>query len=304
MGRSRGGQLFLRAYLRVGVLCKGLPDVYCVTMSTPYENPDPERSDSTPPAGGSRSGDNAPDQQPEPQQPGTGYPPPGYQAPPPGYQAPPPGYGQPGAQPGYQAPPPGYQAPPPGYGQPGQPPNYQTPPYPSPQGPPAYQQSGAYPDAYRSPRKSPAGDFRNLPQRLRNVTGIPKQVKNAYLLFLAGAALNLLASLINIVLTGSQYSAVRTGASVVGFIFAIIFAAIWVWFALLMKEGVGWARIVLIVLAALSVISGLVSLVGTLFLGTSLINLLASIAFVAGGVMLLLPGSVAYFNARRAQRFS
>ncbi|HEV7169076.1 MAG TPA: hypothetical protein VGN49_14065 [Micrococcaceae bacterium] len=250
-------------------------------MSTPYENPDPERSDSTPPAGGSRSGDNAPDQQPEPQQPGTGYPPPGYQAPPPGYQAPPPGYGQPG-----------------------QPPNYQTPPYPSPQGPPAYQQSGAYPDAYRSPRKSPAGDFRNLPQRLRNVTGIPKQVKNAYLLFLAGAALNLLASLINIVLTGSQYSAVRTGASVVGFIFAIIFAAIWVWFALLMKEGVGWARIVLIVLAALSVISGLVSLVGTLFLGTSLINLLASIAFVAGGVMLLLPGSVAYFNARRAQRFS
>jgi heme/copper-type cytochrome/quinol oxidase subunit 4 len=281
MGRSRGGQLFLRAYLRVGVLCKGLPDVYCVTMSTPYENPDPERSDSTPPAGGSRSGDNAPDQQPEPQQPGTGYPPPGYQAPPPGYQAPPPGYGQPG-----------------------QPPNYQTPPYPSPQGPPAYQQSGAYPDAYRSPRKSPAGDFRNLPQRLRNVTGIPKQVKNAYLLFLAGAALNLLASLINIVLTGSQYSAVRTGASVVGFIFAIIFAAIWVWFALLMKEGVGWARIVLIVLAALSVISGLVSLVGTLFLGTSLINLLASIAFVAGGVMLLLPGSVAYFNARRAQRFS
>ena len=146
--------------------------------------------------------------------------------------------------------------------------------------------------------------FPQSPAAAAERTGIPKQVKNAYLLFLAGAALNLLASLINIVLTGSQYSAVRTGASVVGFIFAIIFAAIWVWFALLMKEGVGWARIVLIVLAALSVISGLVSLVGTLFLGTSLINLLASIAFVAGGVMLLLPGSVAYFNARRAQRFS
>lgn len=274
-------------------------------MSTPYENPDPERSDSTPPAGGSRSGDNAPEQQPDPQQPGGGYPPPGYQAPPPGYGTP--GTQQSAGQPGYQTPP-GYQPPPPGfqqpgYGQPGQP-NYQAPPYPPQQGPPLYQQPGPYPDAYRSARRSPAGNFSNFPQRLRNLAGIPKEVKNAYLLFLAGAALNLLASLINILLTSSQNSAIRVGASVVGFIFSIIFAAIWVWFALLMKEGVGWARIVLIVLAALSVISGLVSLVGTIFLGTSLINLLASIAFVAGGVMLLLPGSVTYFNARRAQRFS
>ncbi|MDQ6752998.1 MAG: hypothetical protein M3017_06255 [Actinomycetota bacterium] len=247
-------------------------------MSTPSENDDPEQSASTPPSGGSGS------------QSGGGAP----QQPAPGYQGPPPGYQQPGYQqqppPGYQRP--GYQGPPPGYQQPGY------------QGPPMYQQPSGYPETYGSQGKSPASDFSNFPQRLRNLTGIPKEVKNAYLLFLAGAALNLVASLINIIWVGSGSSAIYVGAAVVGFVFAIIFAAVFVWLALMMKEGARWARIILIVLAALSLISALVSLVGALLIGVTLINLLASIAFIIGGFLLLRPGAVAYYDTHRRQRFS
>ncbi len=167
-----------------------------------------------------------------------------------------------------------------------------------------YQQPSGYQETYGTPGRSAASNFSNFPQRLRNLTGIPKEVKNAYLLFLAGAALNLLASLVNIIWVGAGSSAIYVGAAVVGFVFSIIFTAVFVWLTLMMKEGARWARIILIVLAALSLISALVSLASALVIGITLINLLASIAFIIGGIMLLRPAAAAYYDTHRRQRFS
>ncbi|MCZ2401771.1 hypothetical protein IV498_00870 [Paenarthrobacter sp. Z7-10] len=230
-------------------------------MSTPYENPNPEQAGSQSPAGGEGASSGG---APRPSAPG--YEQPGYQQP--GYQ-----------QPGYQQP--GYQAP---------------------QGPPAYQQPAdpGYGGGMVRGAKSPAANFSNFPARLKNLGGIPKEIKNAYLLFLLGAALNLLSSLINLIAVGSQRSALYVGASVFGFIIAIIFTAIVVWLSLLMKERVNWARIVMIVIAALNVIGALTSLIG-LFLGAlNIIGLLGSVAFVVGGIMLLMPAGRAYYANRNA----
>ncbi len=289
-------------------------------MSTPYESPDPEQPGAQPPAGGQESrpaSDSSPESRPgeqqgppDHQQPGyqqgpPAYQQPGYQQGPPGYQQGPPGYqqGPPGypqqATPGYQQP--GYQQGPPGYQQQATP-GYQQPGYQ--QGPPSYQQppSGQQGGYVQRP-KSPAGDFSRFPERLRDLTSVPREVKNAYLLFVAGTLLNVLANLVNLILSGSRHGAFMVGFAVVGFIFSIIFAAVFIWFALLMKEGVGWARIVLIVLAALSVISGLFSLIGVFASALSLINLLGYVAIVIGGIMLLLPPAQAYFKARRPQGY-
>ncbi|WP_434615467.1 hypothetical protein [Arthrobacter sp. A5] len=239
-------------------------------MSTPYESPDPEHSGGQPPAAG-RDSRPASDAAPES---GSGY----EQQAPPGYQ-----------QPGYQQP--GYQQP--GYQQPG----YQQP-------PPAYQQRAAgQQGGYLQRPKSPAANFSHFPERLRDLTAVPREVKNAYLLFVAGALLNLLASLVSLILVGSRSGAFVVGFAVIGFVFAIIFTAVFIWLALLMKEGVGWARVVLIILAALNIIGGLFSLIGMFASAVSLINLLSSVAIVIGGILLLLPPAQAYFKARRPQGY-
>ncbi len=237
-------------------------------MSTPSENPGSEQSGTQPPAGDPAtrpSTDPASGARPE-------QVPPGY-ASPAGYQ-----------QPGYQQP--GYQ----------QPPGYQPPAY---QAPPAYQQAaGGFQNEYQQRPKSPAGNFSNFPQRLRDLGSIPREVKNAYLLFVAGALLNVLASLIGIFAVGSR-GGIFVAAGIVGFVFAVIFAAVFIWFALLMKEGVGWARIVMLVLAALSILGALTSLLGMFASILGFINVLAYVASVIAGIMMLLPPAQAYFASRR-----
>ena len=59
----------------------------------------------------------------------------------------------------------------------------------APQGPPAYQQQNGpgYDGGMTRGAKSPAANLSNFPERLKNVAGIPKEIKNAYLLFLLGA---------------------------------------------------------------------------------------------------------------------
>ncbi len=254
-------------------------------MSTPFENPGAEQSGTQPPAGDPETGPATnPASEAGPQQV-----PPGYASPAGNQQ---PGYQQPGyQQPGYQQP--GYQQP--GHQQPGY---QQPPPY---QAPPAYQHAaGGFQNEYQQRPKSPAANFSNFPQRLRDLSSIPRQVKNAYLLFVAGALLNVLASLIGIFAAGSR-GGIFVAAGIVGFVFAVIFAAVFIWLALLTKEGVGWARIVMLVLAALSIIGALTSLLGMFVSILGFINVLAYIASVIAGVMLLLPPAQAYFAARRPQ---
>ncbi|MCY0903994.1 hypothetical protein [Arthrobacter sp. H14-L1] len=245
-------------------------------MSTPSEYPGSEQSGTQPPAGdpGTRP---ATDPASEPSR-----------------QQVPPGYASPAGnqQPGYQQP--GYQQPP-AYQQPGyqQPPAYQA--------PPAYQHTaGGFQNEYQQRPKSPAANFSNFPQRLRDLSSIPREVKNAYLLFVAGALLNVLASLIGIFVAASR-GGIFVAAGIVGLVFSVSFAAVFIWLALLTKEGVGWARIVMLVLAALSILGALTSLLGMFASVLAFINVLAYVASVIAGIMLLLPPAQAYFAARRPQ---
>jgi hypothetical protein len=70
-------------------------------------------------------------------------------------------------------------------------------------------------------------------------------------------------------------------------------------FALLMRRGANWSRIVLTVLSAIALVSGLVGL-----LALNLLNLLVSALVIAAAVLLWVPASNAYFAARSAAKVS
>lgn len=195
----------------------------------------------------------------------------------------------------------------PGPEEPGQP-DHQQQPYqqnPYPQGPaqPGYQQPvpGAYQQpmpgqgGFGAPQKSPASDFSSFPARLQNLSGIPQEVRWAFLLVVAAAALSILYGLINIFVSTGRYGGLAVVGAVIGFVFNIVVGAIYVWFGLLAKERVGWARIVVICLGGLMLISGLITLVSAIFTGIGFIQVLSSLAGVAAAVLLLLPASNAYY---------
>ncbi|WP_120522878.1 hypothetical protein [Arthrobacter celericrescens] len=212
-----------------------------------------------------------------PQQPGS-QPPPSGDVPPAGYQPPqgapqPPNYQAPGYQaPGYQAP--GYQAPPPGYGMPTAGAN---------NAPPA----GL---GYAAPARNTFGlDFNNIAQRFRDTTGVPQQLTLSYWLWVGAAALGVVASLINIFALRGYFGELLVGPGIVGFVFSLIFAALYIFIAIRLKEGARWARLVLSILAGLAVISLLLQLV-TLNLG-----FIGSAVAVAAGVLMWLPESQKHF---------
>lgn len=218
---------------------------------------------------------------PQPQQPGAQ--PPASNVPPAAYQ-PPQGY-QPPPQ-GYQ--PPGQAFPPPGqpYAEPAQP--YGQPAYPSGAAPSNEPPAGL---GYAAPLRSAFGlDFTNIGQRLTNTQGVPQQLVTSYWLWIAAAALGIVFSLISIFSFSGAFGGMMMGAGVGGFIFQLLFAALYVFIAIRLKEGARWARLVLSILGGLAVIGFLANLV---FLNPSLIG---SAAAVAAAVMMWLPQSQEHFK--------
>jgi len=218
-----------------------------------------------------------PDEAPQPQQPGAQPPQPG-NVPPAGYQ-PPGGYQPPQ---GGSVPPGGYQGqqgfqPPPAYQQPGQPA------YTAPAGPNPAPPAGL---GYNAPPRNVFGlDFSNIAQRFRDTTGIPKTLTTSYWLWIAAAALGVIANFANIFIYRDYFGALAIGTGIFNFVFSIIMAAVYAFIAIRMKEGARWARLVLSILGGFAVFSLLFLLI------TFNLGLLSSAAAVAAAIMMWLPES-------------
>ncbi|MFB9715347.1 hypothetical protein [Arthrobacter methylotrophus] len=224
-----------------------------------------------------------PNEAPQPQQPGAQPPQPG-NVPPAGYQPPqgipePPSYQAP---PSYQQPAPGYQAPGLGYPQPGQP-AYGMPQAGASTAPPA----GL---GYPAPARNTFGlHFNNVAQRFQDTTGVPQQLTVSYWLWVAAAALGVVASFINIFTVRGLFGEMMVGPGIVGLIFSLIFAALYIFIAIRLKEGSRWARLVLTILGALAVFSLLFQVI------TLNLNFIGSAVAVAAAVLMWLPESKRHF---------
>lgn len=102
---------------------------------------------------------------------------------------------------------------------------------------------------------TPQNSKPSLTQRLLDTDRLPQDVKMSYLLWIIGAALSVIAALfVSFDATGGFI------ASIIGLLFALLLAGLYVYCALRMKEGAGWARMVLTVLASLSAMAIVVNL--------------------------------------------
>ena len=146
---------------------------------------------------------------------------------------------------------------------------------------------------YAAPARNSFGfDTKNLAVRLKDVSGVPQQLVYSYWLWVAGAALGVLLSIINVfILTASlgSYAGIAIGASIGGIIWSIIWAAVVIFIAIRLKEGSRWARIVLSILGALAAIGLIVGLVGLS------ITAIGSAVTVAAAVLMWLPESQKHF---------
>jgi hypothetical protein len=213
-----------------------------------------------------------PSDAPQPQQPGqpaAGNVPPTPYEQPPAYQAPQgqqPPQGYPAGN--YQAPG-GYQAP----GQPGY-------------GAPAGAANNAPPAGlgYAAPaRNTLALDFNNIKERVTNTQGVPQQLVISYWLWVAAAALGVVVSLVTMVSFAGGFAGV-------GLVFNLIFAAVYIFIAIRLKEGARWARLVLSILGGLSLLALPLQLIG------GGLGMLTTAAIVAAAVMMWLPQSQEHFK--------
>ena len=212
-------------------------------------------------------------------------------------------YGQPGpAQPS------GQQSPP--YGQPyNQSPYGQQPYGQQPQSPYGYQ--SAQPSGYAYPESGQIPGGKGAP---------PREVMTGFWLILAGGILTLIymiASSLSISAedifgslsaedrqvfdeAGMTEETVQSFAVTTGIVMSLIVLAVYVLIAFLIRGGKNWARIIGTVFASLSAVGVLLSLVTGLAFSSpmELVSLLASLAGIAGIVMLYRPQAQPYFQKR------
>ncbi|CCH35297.1 proline-rich domain-containing protein [Actinosynnema sp. NPDC047251] len=138
-----------------------------------------------------------------------------------------------------------------------------------PQQPGGHPQQGGYPQQPGYPPQAPPlspGELSRPPR--------PKSVDTAFLLWMVGAGIGILSSIISFITAQALYDELTKGldpslrGSLGGgpaygtAIFSIILFAVWVLIVFQMRNGANWARIVLAVLGGIGVISGLVGLAG------------------------------------------
>jgi hypothetical protein len=212
---------------------------------------------------------------------------------------PPPGQGRPQGPPQGGPQPPPYGQPQPPYGQPQQPYGQQQQPYGQQPPPP-----GSGPKIPEVPAF--AGKLAGIGANwgtggARPTLPVPKSVMWAFLLVLAGAAVNLLYSIFYIISFSGYYLGFGSGV-----IFNIIIDAGLVVLAIMMRNGAEWARIVLAVLAGLGALLSLIGLFGIGLIFTVaggfgavlLIFLLVQIAAMGATLFFLFqPDSNAYFKS-------
>lgn len=214
-----------------------------------------------------------PSDAPQPQQPGQPAPgnvPPTPYEQPPGYQAPPAYQAPQGQQPPQAYPAGNYQAP----GQPG----YAAPAGAANNAPPA----GL---GYAAPaRNTFALDFNNIKERVTNTQGVPQQLVISYWLWVGAAVLGVVGSLVTMVGNAG-------GIAGVALIISLLWAAVYIFIAIRLKEGARWARLVLSIFGGLA----LVALPFSMF--TGVLSLIGTAAAVAAAVMMWLPQSQQHFKS-------
>jgi hypothetical protein len=143
----------------------------------------------------------------------------------------------------------------------------------------------------------------------------PPAVDTAYLLWLVAAGVSILANIIGFFTAqaileqtlgdlGPEFRAAieAQGPSYGGIIFSLIISAIWVVVVMQMRKGANWARILLTVLGAISVLFGILGLfvlfsVGFLGIIQGLLQLIGYAAIVGAIVFMFKPESNQYFKA-------
>jgi hypothetical protein len=146
---------------------------------------------------------------------------------------------------------------------------------------------------------------------------VPSSVNASFWLYIAAAAVGLVSVVVGAVVgiqriqsglagrvipPGTDVSpsvlntALTVGVALAGAV-GLISVVAYIVFALLMRRGANWARIVLTVLSSIALVSGIVGL-----LGLNLLNLLVSVLVVGAAVLLYLPASNAYFAQRAAAK--
>lgn len=200
---------------------------------------------------------------------------------------------QPGTDPAASSvPPAGYQTPP-GYQAPSdQAPNYQAPD----QANYGFPMSGAHNQqptglCYAAPARNTFGlDFSNIGQRLSNTQGVPQPLVISYWLWVAAAVLGIVLSVINMFTITNALGGLMVGAGLTGLIISVIFAALYVFIAIRLKEGARWARLVLSILGGLALISFLLQL------GVGNVNFVGSAVAAAAAILMWLPQSQPHFK--------
>ncbi len=148
----------------------------------------------------------------------------------------------------------------------------------------------------------------------------PSSVDAAFWLYVAGAGVGLISVAVGAVVgigliqsgrlpgalppgspdvsPGLLTAALAVGVTI-GIVVGLLSIAAYVLFAVPMRRGANWARIVLTVLSSIAFVSGLAGLIGP---GPNLLNLLVSVLVVVAAVLLYVPASNAYFAAKAAAR--
>ena len=186
------------------------------------------------------------------------------------------------------------------------------------QGQPAQQGYGAAPGYGSAPGYGAAPGYGSAPSA---PTSAPSTIKNAVYLMYAGAALGVIGALLAFTLQDQMRAAVQeslagSGAElsesmiqttiqiglVVGVVFGLIGAGLWVMNAIFVRKGHNWARIVGSVLGGIYLLSFLYGLTQPNPALTMVINVLTALVAVGAIVLLWLRPSSEFLAAHAAAR--
>ncbi|MCC3265655.1 hypothetical protein [Arthrobacter gengyunqii] len=218
----------------------------------------------------------------------------------------------------------GQNQPYPAYGQPGTPnqPGQHSPPYGQPYGQQPYGQPYGQPQSpygYQAPQ--PSGYA--YPGSGGPVPGLkgpaPREVMTGFWLIIAAGIVTFLSTIITVLSSaedplatlppadrqamedaGVTAELMRSSFLTVGVVVAVIALLIYVLLAVLIRKGKNWARIVATVFAAISAVGLLLSLVTGIAFSSplNLLNMLGTLAGIAGVFMLYRPASQPYFRSQ------
>ncbi|GAB3255598.1 hypothetical protein GCM10027562_17420 [Arthrobacter pigmenti] len=143
---------------------------------------------------------------------------------------------------------------------------------------------------YANLMSSSDGHRPSLAHRLVDTSRVPQDVRVSYYLWVLDVVLSIISALYVVFVGGGPVI-----AGVIGFVFALLLAVLYLYCAVRMKEGRPWARMVLTLLASLSAIA----LIGSIVQGMFGLSLLGPIIAVFAAVLMWSRNANPWFRQRR-----